>query len=135
MFDNKANISYHNDHNTCTGGKFNCPVVDWVSGSLVDSYVTATFRKSLIMLAHNSMFEQIVTQPTRGSDLCFTTHPDYIEQCKTVPGFSDHNAVIVDLTNLCTSHIVHEGKIYLYNRANWNVIRDEISVVSDIQGV
>jgi len=85
------------------------------------------------MLSHNSMLEQIVTQPTRGNnilDLCFTTHPGYIEQCTTVPGFSDHDAVIVDLTNLRTSHIKHERKIYLYNRANCNVIRDEISEVS-----
>jgi len=68
------------------------------SGSLVDSYVTATFRKSLIMLAHNSMLEQIVTQPTRENnilDLCFTTHPYYIEQCTTVPGFSDHHTAIL----------------------------------------
>ena len=116
-------------------GDFNCPGVDWVSGSLVDSYVTATFRKSLIALAHNSMLEQVVIRPTRGNnilDLCFTTHPDYIEQCATVPGFSDHDAVIVDLTNLRTSHNKHERKIYLYNRANWDVVRDEISVVSDM---
>jgi len=65
-------------------------------------------------------------------DLCFTTHPDYIEQCTTVPGFDDHDAVIVDLTNLRTSHIKHERKINLYSRANWDVIRDEISVVSDM---
>ena len=59
------------------------------------------------------MLEQIVTQLTRGNnilDLCFTTHSDYIEQCTTVPGFSDHDAVIVDLTNLRTSQ--HERKIY-----------------------
>ena len=48
------------------GEDFNSPGVDWVSGSLVDSYVTANFRKSLITLAHNSMLEQIVTQPTIG---------------------------------------------------------------------
>jgi len=68
------------------------------------------------MFAHNSMLEQIVTQPTRGNnilDLCFTTHPDYIEQCTTVPGFSDYDAVIVDLTNLHTIHNKHERNIFL----------------------
>jgi len=83
------------------GGDFNCPEVDWVSGSLVDSYVTETFRKSLITLAHNSMLEQIVTQPTRGNNIL------------------DLALVILNM----------RGK---YNRANWNVIRDEISVVSDM---
>ena len=86
------------------------------------------------MLAHNSLLEQIVTLPTREIfwiDV-FTIHLDYIEQCTTVPRFSDHDAVVLDLTNLCTSHNKHERKIYLYNRANWNAIRDEISVVSDM---
>ena len=49
-------------------------------------------------------------------DLCLTTHPDYIEQCTTVPGFSDHDAVVVDLTNLCFSRNKYERKIYLCNR-------------------
>jgi len=99
------------------GGDFNCPEVEWVSGSLVDSYITANFHKSLITFAHNSMLEQIVTQPTRENnilDLCFITHPDYIEQCTTVPGFSDHDVVIVDLINLHTSHNKHERKIYFF---------------------
>jgi len=94
------------------GGDFNCPGMDWPSGSLVDSYITANFRKSLITFAHNFMLEQIVTQPTRGNnilDLCFTTRPDYIEQCTTVPGFSDRDVVIVDLH---TSHNKQERKIY-----------------------
>ena len=49
-----------------------------------------------------------------------------------MPGFSDYDAVIVDLTNLHTSHTKQERKIYLYNRANWSVIRDENSVVCDM---
>jgi len=49
-------------------------------------------------------------------DLCFTTHPDYIEQCTTVAGFSDHDAVVVDVTDLRFSCNKHERKIYLYNR-------------------
>ena len=39
------------------GGDFNCPGVDWSSGSLMDSYVTLTFRESLITLAHDFMLE------------------------------------------------------------------------------
>ena len=89
--------------------------MDWVSGSLMDSYIhiTATFHKSLIMLAHNSMLEKIIDQPTEVNnilDLCLTTHTDFIEQCTTVPGFSDHDTVIVDPTNLRTSHNKHEEK-------------------------
>jgi len=48
------------------GGDFNCPGIDWTSGSLVDSYKSVTFRESLITFAHNFMLEQIISQPTRG---------------------------------------------------------------------
>ncbi|XP_065911045.1 uncharacterized protein [Dysidea avara] len=117
------------------GGDFNCPGVDWSSGSLMDSYVTSTFRESLITLAHDFMLEQTVNLPTRGNnilDLCFTTHPDYIHQCITVSGFSDHETVIVELANLQVGHKNVQKKIYLYNRANWDIIKEKVSTVSDM---
>ena len=115
------------------GGDFNCPGVDWSSGSLMDSYVTSTFRKSLITLAHDIMLEQTVNLPIRDNnilDLCFTTHPDYIHQCITVSGFSDHETVIVELANLQVGHKNVQKKIHLYNRANWDIIREKVSTVS-----
>ena len=117
------------------GGDFNCPGVDWLSGSLMDSYVTSTFRESLITLAHDFMLEQTVNLPTRDNnilDLCFTTHPDCTHQCITVSGFSDHEAVIVELANLQVGHKNVQKKIYLYNRANWDIIREKVSTVSDM---
>ena len=52
------------------------------------------------------MLEQVNTTPTRGSnilDLYFTSHPDFILQCFTAPGLSDHEAVVVDLVNIAHS--------------------------------
>ena len=63
------------------GGDFNCPGIDRSTGLLVDSYISRTFRKSLISFSHDFMLEQVNTTPTRGSnilDLCFTSHPDFI---------------------------------------------------------
>ena len=97
------------------GGDFNCPGVDWSSGSLMDSYVTSTFRESLITLAHDFMLEQTVNLPTR-----------------PVSGFSDHETVIVELANLQVGHNNVQKKIYLYNRANWDIIREKVSTVSDM---
>ena len=51
------------------GGDFNCPGVDWSSGSLMDSYVTSTFQESLITVAHDFMLEQTVNLPTRGNNI------------------------------------------------------------------
>ena len=56
------------------GGDFNCPGIDWCSGDLTESYLSASFRESLIMLSQDFLLEQIVTEPTRLEnilDLCF----------------------------------------------------------------
>ena len=42
----------------------------------------------------------LVTFPTRGNntlDKCFTTHPDSVLSFEQVPGFSDHDAVILSV--------------------------------------
>ena len=69
---------------------------------MTELYLPAHFRESLLEFAHDFLLEQIVLKPTRGDnilDLCFTSHPDSINQCITVPGFSDHtyDAVIVKI--------------------------------------
>jgi len=82
------------------GGDFNCPGIDWSTRNFTESCLPAHFRESLLEFAQDFLLEQIVLNPTRGNnilDLCFTPHPDSISQCKTVPGFSDHDAVIVKI--------------------------------------
>ena len=111
------------------GGDFNCPGIDWFTGLLIDSYLSRTSQESLISFAHDFLLEQINTTPTRGSnilDLCFTSHPDYILQCCTVPGLSDHDAVVVDLVNfvhLCTKRT---KQVYCYNKADWDSIHEKL---------
>ena len=56
------------------GGDFNCPGIDWNTGNLIDSYLPAPFRESLIEFAQDFLLEQVVFEPTRGDhilDLCF----------------------------------------------------------------
>ena len=73
----------------------NCPGIDWQSGTLTDSYLLCYFREKLISLSQEA---QIVSFPTRGPnmlDLCFISHPSIVSECYSVPGLSDHDAVIV----------------------------------------
>ena len=35
------------------GGDFNCPEIDWSTGLLVDSYISRTFRESLISFSYD----------------------------------------------------------------------------------
>ena len=63
-------------------------------------------------------------------DLCFTSHPGIIHQCKTVPGFSDHHAVLVEI--FCNPPTTNKPKkrVYCYNRAGWISLREEVNELS-----
>ena len=80
-------------------GNLNSPGIDWRNGCLTDSYVSRSFCEFLIVISSDYFLEQIVLEPIRGRNLlnlCFTTHPNQVKQCYTLPaGFSDHEAVIV----------------------------------------
>jgi len=93
------------------GGDFNCPLpagINWSNGTLLESYLSVTSREALLRFSNDFYLDQIVLQPTRANnilDLCFTSHPDKIEWCNTLPGLSDHEAVHVKFAaNL------HKGK-------------------------
>jgi len=112
---NSANVSWYSTHD------FNSPGIDWSSGCLTESYLTATFRESLLLLSQDFLLEQIVTEPTRKEnilDLCFIPHPSYVYQSRTVPGLSDHNAVIVNLIDCTPCNSKLRKKMYCFKRAD-----------------
>ena len=69
------------------GGDFNSTGIDWFSGCLTESYLSAVFRESLILLSQDFLLEQIVTEPTKEGhilDLCFISHPSYVCQSRVI---------------------------------------------------
>ena len=85
------------------GGDFNCPGINWQSGTLTDSYLPCCFREKLISLSQDAQLEQIVCFPTRSLnilDLYFTSHLGIVSECYSAPGLSDHDAVIVKFVTL-----------------------------------
>ena len=106
------------------GGDFNCPGVDWSDGSLINSYILASFRERLIEIADDLHLDQIVKVPTRGLnilDLCFTTHPDKVDGCQTIPGLSDHSAVLISFSHNIQLSRQNRKRITLFDRADWDV--------------
>ena len=85
------------------GVEFNTPGINWSNKSLSISYVSKQFQESLVAFTNEFMLEQIVSQPTRGSnilDLCFMSHPVWLFSrlhCDPGPKSSDHDAIIVSL--------------------------------------
>ena len=110
-------------------GDFNSPGIDWRNGCLTDSYISKSFREFFIDKSSDYFLEQIVSESTTGSnllDLCFTTHANHVKQCYTLPGFSDHEAVIVTLMTFIHKQKQYPRKISIYNKANWGDIKQNI---------
>ena len=112
------------------GGDFNCPGIDWQSGTLTDLYLPCCFREKLISLSQEAQLEQIVFFPLRGPnmlDLCFTSHPSIVSECYSVPGLSDHDSVIIKfITSLFIKQ--HSRKVFLYKLADWEEIRAKLLI-------
>ena len=107
-------------------GDFNSPGIDWRNGYLTDYYISKSFCEFLIDVSSDYFLEQIVSEPTRGRnllDLCFTTHPNQVKQCYTLP---DHEAVIITLMTSIHKQKQYPRTIPLYNKANWGYIKQNI---------
>ena len=116
-------------------GDFNCPGIDWEHGlSLTDTYTSRILREKLLSVSQDFQLSQIVTFPTRGMntlDLCFTSHPNIILNCDSIPGFSDHDAILATLSISYYQPKQEPRKIPLYRKANWDLIRGELSDLSN----
>ena len=115
------------------GGDFNCPGIDWCSGNLTESHVSLLFRESLIEFAQDFLLEQIILEPTRGDnilDLCFISHPSFINQYKIVSGFSDHEVVIIEIFYNIPINKRPKKCVYYYNRADWDTLHEEMTEIS-----
>ena len=69
-------------------------------------------------VAQDFLSQQIVLESIIGDnilDLSFTPHPDIIHQCKTVSGFSDHHAVLVELSRNPLITNQPKNQVYFYN--------------------
>ena len=118
------------------GGDFNFPGIDCSTGTLFESYISPTLRDTLITTMDDFLMQQVVIFPTRGTnilDLCFTTDPDLqlVQSCQPFPGVSDHDIVLLKFQLQTIPPKNNKRKTYLYSRANWDAIRENIVTISD----
>ena len=117
------------------GVDFNAPGIDWSNRSLIESYASIAFRKKLIFIAEEFQLEQIVSFSTRGHcilDLCFMSHLDSVVSCESHPGFSDHNIVLVNISNQLNYFKQPPRKIHLFKKANWDMIHHYLLLASNM---
>ena len=82
-------------------GDFNFPGITWNSGygQISTSTYGSRLNSLFLEIINDVGLEQFVHQATRQNnilDLVFSTHPN-ISNLNTVPGISDHDAIIFDL--------------------------------------
>ena len=100
---------------------------------LTESYTPRSLREKLLTFSQEFHLSQIVNFPTRGAnilDLCFTSHPNTISTCNSIPGFSDHDAILVNLSVSFCQQQKEPCKVLLYKKANWDIIRSRLSDLS-----
>ena len=112
-------------------GDFNLPGTNW-SESLVkhDSSYKAIHEHSLEIL-HGHGLQQLVTFPTlqvNTLDLVATNKPSSIINIQSSADVSDHDMVPFDVRSQVTMIEQPPRTIYMYHRANWDVLREELHV-------
>ena len=104
-------------------GDFNLADIDW-SDRIVKPYAIEPLKcAALVDLCNEFFLDQMVTEPTRISgvtknilDLFLTSHPNFIDQCKVVPGVSDHEAVTFMLNFKPKLNKKPARKVFMFGR-------------------
>ena len=60
-------------------------------------------------------------------DLVFDSIPTSVRTCITIPGISDHDAVIIDLKTSMPYKRNHPRQVFLFNRANYEQINADMN--------
>ena len=87
----------------------------------------------MIEFAQDFLLEQIILEPTRGDnilDLCFTSHHVLVHQYKIAPGFSNHDAVIIEKLQNISINKRPKKCVHCYNSTDWDAIREELTEIS-----
>ena len=116
-------------------GDFNCPGVDWETGSVKPNADQPHIQQKLIDISIQHGLTQVTNEPTREGnllDLCFTTNSSLIKNTSIVHGISDHDIVVTD--SYIKPHYQNLKKkrtVLLFNKANWNELKTECIKISE----
>jgi hypothetical protein len=113
-------------------GDFNLPHIDWDNNTVKPRANLIYQHQELLDIKDEFNLEQLQLNPSRENnnlDLFFTDHPSLIKSCDTSPGISDHHAIVID-SNLKPSYNKPKRRnIYLFKKANWENIKEEIAKI------
>jgi hypothetical protein len=85
----------------------------------------------MIELAHSNHLTQVIDKPTRGAsilDLCFTNCPHLISKHQTLPGISDHEAIMVIVASNLPKKVAR--RVPLFSKADFGGISSRLDRLS-----
>ena len=107
--------------NIIIAGDFNYPDMDWQTKT-VTAHTNRRMHEEFIDFIYDYSLKQLVDTPTRQGnilDLILTNASEHCNECTTIPGISDHEAVIARFTFCPIRHKQLARNIPLYRKADW----------------
>jgi endonuclease/exonuclease/phosphatase family metal-dependent hydrolase len=114
------------------GGDFNCPDIDWSNLQVKSQAHDIDVQKAVIDITTNIGMTQVHNEPTRETnllDLVFTMNPSLIKSSTNFQGISDHAILITDMETKHHYQKTTPRKRYIYSKANWNKVKEDIQSV------
>lgn len=121
-----------NSKNVLLLGDFNCPSINWPNSSIPMSAPDKNIQQCLIDVTMPNL-TQIHNSPTRENnilDLVFTTNPTLIKSSISIPGISDHEAILTDVDIIPKLSKKKQRKIFKYSQATWDQITKDVTKCS-----
>ena len=115
-------------------GDVNLPGIDWINNTINSHQYSLNLNQIFLDFLQDNALSQLVNYPTRGSkilDVFITDRPSLVEFCNTIDGISDHEAILVTSYVLAPLGPPIERSIYLWSRANFDHIRQEMQSLCD----
>jgi hypothetical protein len=125
------------NHQIWVAGDFNLGDIDWTTSSPSAKGQHVNTATQLISIADDHGLTQMVDKPTRLTettantlDLFFTNCPSMVNRCEVIPGISDHDIPLLDVSTRIVLNKTAPRKVYQYHKANFDNIDKSITEFS-----
>lgn len=123
------NITFPNPFATIwIGGDLNLPDINWTDNTITGHHYPLSLNERFLTFQEDNFFVKFVTFPTRNNntlDIFITNHPSLVNQCSPISGIGDHDRVLVDLNTAINHDKPTKRKIYLWDKADIDSIRED----------
>ena len=128
-------MSNKNAH-VLVGGDFNCGNIEWSTMQVPEGVPNRRVQSQLLEIAQDHCLSQVVNIHTRQDktlDLLLTNSPSPVNRVKGMPpiGKADHDIVYVEYDIKARRIQQAPRKIFLYNRADMDRLRDHLARFKD----